>query len=378
VSALRILVATDQWHPDAPGGSARLAADSARAVAELGHDVTVLAPSVAGRPPEEDAGGLRLVRAVRRGGLPQTLSDPVAPARAATRLGEADVILAHHSTVAVGVAAARPDTPLVLVYHGSAAVEQDYVRRTRGGLRPRLLAPALGGWERLAVGRAARIATCSAFARSLLAGRHPEAAVRSALVPAVVDTGRFAPEPGARERLGLPDGPLVVAARRLEPRTGVDLLLEAAALLPDVHVVVAGGGSLLAELRMRATGLGGRAELRGYVPEEELRDLYRAADLAVTPSLALEGFGLATAEALACGTPAAGTPVGATPELLAPLDRRLVAAAAEPRALAAAIAHGLSLGPDAGPRARTSAVERFSPAVAAPAWEAVLRQAAER
>jgi glycosyltransferase involved in cell wall biosynthesis len=379
VSALRILVATDQWHPDAPGGSARLAADSARMLAGLGHRVTVLAPESRGQPRDEETGGVTVVRALRRGPVPQTLADPATTARAAARLGPADVLLAHHVTAAVGLGAAHPRTPLVLAFHGSAVVEQEFERESRGGVRPRLLAPALAAWERLAVGRAARIAAYSEFARSLLAARHPAAAARCAVVPPVVDTGRFAPEPGARARLGLEDRPLVVAGRRLEPRTGVGLLLDAAALLPGIRVVVLGAGSLLGPLREQAARRpGDRARLLGHVSEDELRDWYRAADLAVTPSLALEGFGLATVEALACGTPAAGTPVGATPELLAPLDRRLVAAAAEPRALADAIAVGLSLDEGAGSRARALAVDRFSPARAGPAWEAVLRQALER
>jgi SAM-dependent methyltransferase len=55
----------------------------------------------------------------------------------------------------------------------------------------------------------------------------------------------------------------------------------------------------------------------------------------VLPTRELEGFGLVTAEALACGTPVLGTPVGATPELLEPLDPDLVFRAATPDAMAA-------------------------------------------
>ena len=46
--------------------------------------------------------------------------------------------------------------------------------------------------------------------------------------------------------------------------------------------------------------------------------------------------GVVTAEALASGTPVVGTPVGATPELLLPLDPRLVARSAAPSDIAAA------------------------------------------
>ena len=47
---------------------------------------------------------------------------------------------------------------------------------------------------------------------------------------------------------------------------------------------------------------------------------------------------MVTLEALASGTPVVGTTAGATPELLEPLDQRLVAGSSDPESLAAAIA----------------------------------------
>jgi glycosyltransferase involved in cell wall biosynthesis len=61
----------------------------------------------------------------------------------------------------------------------------------------------------------------------------------------------------------------------------------------------------------------------GFVPEDELPGAYAAADAFVLPTTALEGFGLATIEALAAGTPVIGTTTGATPEILGPLEAEL-------------------------------------------------------
>src|SRR5207249_11052699 len=62
----------------------------------------------------------------------------------------------------------------------------------------------------------------------------------------------------------------------------------------------------------------------GFIPDETLPSYYHAADVFVLPTRELEGFGLVTVEALACGTPVLGTPVGATPEVLSGLDASLV------------------------------------------------------
>jgi glycosyltransferase involved in cell wall biosynthesis len=88
------------------------------------------------------------------------------------------------------------------------------------------------------------------------------------------------------------------------------------------------------ERQIAELGLGRRARLLGRVSAEDLPRLYTAADLFVLPTCALEGFGLATLEALACGTAVAATPVGGTPEWLAKLDRRMVTTDATSGAIA--------------------------------------------
>jgi glycosyltransferase involved in cell wall biosynthesis len=98
----------------------------------------------------------------------------------------------------------------------------------------------------------------------------------------------------------------------------------------------------------------------GRVAEDELLDWYRAADLFVLPTVAYEGFGMVTVKALASGTPVVGTPAGATPELLEPLDQRLVARGSDPDSLAAAIREALAfIGDDFRTRCREYPLARF-------------------
>ena len=69
---------------------------------------------------------------------------------------------------------------------------------------------------------------------------------------------------------------------------------------------------------------------------------YSAADVSVVPTVALEGFGLVTVEALASGTPVLGTSVGGTREILERLNPKLMFESVEPAVLAAKIADALS------------------------------------
>src|SRR4029453_1030634 len=98
-----------------------------------------------------------------------------------------------------------------------------------------------------------------------------------------------------------------------------------------------GGTGSLAELlkaQSRALGLELHVKFPGFVPDEALPRYYQAADAFVLPTRELEGFGLVTVEALACGTPVLGTPVGATPEILRALCPSLVFRGTAPEAMA--------------------------------------------
>ena len=91
------------------------------------------------------------------------------------------------------------------------------------------------------------------------------------------------------------------------------------------------------EAEVARLGLGDAVTLTGRIDDNALVRHYQAADLFALPTQAYEGFGMVTLEALACGTPVVGTPVGATPEILAPLDPALVSRDAGEEAIADAL-----------------------------------------
>jgi glycosyltransferase involved in cell wall biosynthesis len=189
-----------------------------------------------------------------------------------------------------------------------------------------------------------------------------------------------------RDNLGIaPQQTLLLTVRRLVSRMGIDVLLSAVSRLRErdgsIRLVVLGDGERRVSLEAERDrlNLGAHVDFMGRVPEPELKRWHQAADLFVIPTVAYEGFGMVTAEALASGTPVVGTRVGATSELLEPLDPDLLAASPSADALAAAIERILGrIGPAFREKCRNYAMRRLSWDSALDRWEAALQQAAEK
>lgn len=188
--------------------------------------------------------------------------------------------------------------------------------------------------ERSAYRRSDAFIVLSDYFRSVLADRFGIPPERIHVIPGAVDTERFQPAADRSElrgEMGIPDGRRVLfCTRRLVRRMGIDRLIRAMHTVireePGTLLYVAGDGPLRGELERLAgeEGLGSSVRLLGRVSNEDLVRWYQAADLSIVPTIALEGFGLVTTEALACGTPVLGTPYGGTKEILSGLSEQLL------------------------------------------------------
>jgi glycosyltransferase involved in cell wall biosynthesis len=133
-------------------------------------------------------------------------------------------------------------------------------------------------------------------------------------------------DPTARQRLQAffpPQQPvthIVLAAGRLSPEKGFDVLVEAAATIcrenATAGVVLFGEGVLRPQLERRIAelGLADRFVLPGF--RTDLDALIGAADVVVLPSFT-EGLPNVALEASAAGVPVVATAVGGTPEVVA-------------------------------------------------------------
>jgi glycosyltransferase involved in cell wall biosynthesis len=287
--------------------------------------------------PSEDAPSS--INAVDRAQLPKRL---LSFWRATRRAGVGvDVVDAHFALYAAAplFTGALGKRPLVFHFHGPWADENVATgdpSRLRFALRASL--------ERSVLQRAdAHIVLSSAFRRVLVERYRVRPWDVHVWAPGVaLDVFTPGDRPRAREQLQIaPDAFVAVCVRRLVARMGIDGLLDAweklSNSLPHGSVLLlVGDGPLRASLSERAqsTPLSGRVRVLGRLSDEDLVTAYRAADVAIVPSVSLEGFGLIVPEAAACGTPSIVSDVGGLPEVARQLDPSLVVPAGDAAALA--------------------------------------------
>ena len=348
----RVLMLTNAIAPDKLGGLERYVRELSAALVVAGVEVTVLTKQVHEEDGLEDVGpdGVRIVRHPVPSKADPTfaLQYPVRVAlgvrREVRRSGPGTVIHGHYAITTLPVALST--TPYVYTFHAPVHKEVLAERGDSYRLPAIVQGAAVRGVrtaERRVVNRARRSVVLSEFMREQLGQLSAPAARNGALVPGGIDTDHFCPGPVDRDEWAEVADPLIFTARRLTVRTGVLELVRAMPEIlrqrPHARLAIAGDGhqrQLIVD-EVERLGLGCVVRLLGRIDDPSLLRWYRSADISVTPTQDLEGFGLATGESLAVGTPVLVTPVGANAELVHDLHPLLVATGSTSADLAASL-----------------------------------------
>jgi glycosyltransferase involved in cell wall biosynthesis len=303
---MRILVATDAWHPQ-HDGVARSLTSLAESLRARGDEVEFLTPE-----------GMATVALPGFAGVRVALPSPRKIAERIAAIAPGAIHIATEGPIGLAVRryCRRRGQPFTTSFH----------TRLAGHAAARWSIPERLGWAWLRWFHSAGRGTMAATAA--LADELSARGFRSVLSwPRGVDTRLFRPRPGAS--LGLLR-PIFLTAGRLA--AGNDIAAFLALDLPGTKVVV-GEGPARDELARRCP----KAIFLGAMHGDDLARIHAAADVFVLPNRT-DTFCLELLEALACGTPVAGFPVAATRDVVgsapvAVLDEDLRAACLKALAL---------------------------------------------
>ncbi|MFR9801318.1 glycosyltransferase family 4 protein [Pseudonocardia sp. RS010] len=272
---------------DVPGGVQTHVVELARALRELGHAVSVLAPADEETPvPDFVTSAGKALGVPYNGSVARVTFGPVTYARARRWLEKNafDVLHLHEpTTFSISVLALlAAEGPIVATFHTST--ERSRTLHAFGGvLRPLM--------EKVT----ARIAV-STLARRVQVEHLGGDAIE---IPNGVDVARFAAGPHLP---GYPRTPTVgFVGRFTEPRKGMPVLLEALRTL-DTRLLVVGRGDPV-DLRRDAGPVADRLDVLGAVDEDTKAAALRSVDVFCAPNLGGESFGMVLTEAMAAGAP---------------------------------------------------------------------------
>jgi glycosyltransferase involved in cell wall biosynthesis len=204
--------------------------------------------------------------------------------------------------------------------------------------------------------RYAAIACASEGIAASLKAWVPATSNKITVIPNGIDVQTFErATPVPRSSVGVHNGNCVLLyVARLEPQKDHANLLRALAQIPDTDLVLAGDGSLRAQLEAQAETLGITPRVHFLGRRKDVAELLQMADIYIHPA-AYEGFGIAAAEALTAGKPVIASNVPGLAQVVG--DAGVLVPPGDPATLAAELRNLIS-SPDRRLQLSRAAVER--------------------
>jgi glycosyltransferase involved in cell wall biosynthesis len=250
-----------------------------------GYDVTVIGPAVASRPARQNVGGVSVVRVGgirtrRLGAALRYLDYALGVLRLTRSLTPPQIVHCNDlDTLPLGLLIARRFGAAVVYDVQDLYPDQDHI--------PRRLRRLLSVCERLLIKRADRVFAVNELIGEVLHERYSvnvDAVVLNC--PPFVEQASATGRATLRETLDIPvSQKVVVYSGAFSPYRGLEATILALRELPDVSLVLLGGGPLRGQLeRLGAReGVGDRLHFTGFVDHADVPAFISTADVGIVP-----------------------------------------------------------------------------------------------
>lgn len=326
----------------------------AKALIEKGNGVTLLTGAIPNQQREKEIYGIKVVRADFLNFLSQAWNPfsltfsrqaifPVpAIQNALTLQKDHDVVHGHiySAGLAAYVISKMIHTPCVNTIHGSYYDHWKFL--TKNPIKAwlykkgeRSLAPLLA---KLC---AYQIHAETHFAQKVIEWGVPQNKIR--IILNGVDTQKFRPNVAPSDELKKFEKPVILTARRLVPKNGVEYFIKAAQIVlkkRKANFIIIGDGWIRPKLEelVFKLGLEKHVKFLGFRPNSQMPNYLVAADIVVVPSI-VEASSISLLEAMAVGKPTIASNIYGIRDVAKHLETSYLVQSQNPDAIAKAILH---------------------------------------
>lgn len=310
---MKVLMLTWEYPPRIVGGISRHVEGLSEALVKRGQEVHIVTPDFPGAPYEENLKGVYVHRVSVEIPAPDfptwvmLMNHYLAKKAAdvAKSIKGFDLVHAHDWLVAMAGIEAKHflDADLVTTIHS--------LEFKRVGSISSLYSRMVDSIEWWSTYESKMVIVCSGSMQGDLIYKFnfPEEKIK--IIPNSIDNSKFDiyVDIGAvRSRYGIFGGDrLILFLGRLTSQKGCEYLIRAMHLLPshlNAKLIIVGDGWLRGDLEreVHSSGIGWRVKFTGFLPDSEMVQLLKSADVLVVPSV-YEPFGIVALEGMAAGVP---------------------------------------------------------------------------
>ncbi len=324
---MKILMLTWEYPPRVVGGISRVVHDLSKRLIKDGHEVTVITYSEGNAPEYENDKGVEVYRINNFMIHPNNFIDwimqmnfeMIAKAnQIIVEKGNFDVIHAHDWLVAYAAKTLKTsyNLPIIATIHATEAGRNSGIHDQTQRY--------INDTEWLLTYEAAEVIVNSNYMKSELQRLFGLPYEKINVIPNGVNTSifnGFERDYNFRRKYAMDNEKIILFVGRLVYEKGVQHLIAAMPKVlegyHDAKLVIAGKGGMLEELKAEAASLnlGNKVYFTGYLAGDDVKKMYKAADISVFPST-YEPFGIVALEAMLAERPVVVSDIGGLNEIV--------------------------------------------------------------